>query len=279
MAFMNTPRRRSVNLALELRSGRHYGVFIDDTGSPGLITPGLHAQRKSWVAVVVPPHQVPEVMDQLPNALSFLSELGLNVPEFHFTDIWAGRGEFRKWDLRQRLSIFRFMTHIFATYRFPILVQTFDPEKATTVRSRAEWPERLGPLKFSDHGDLALIFALLRIRMYLKSLDGGNATACVVVDEGRLSSGEAIVLPGLAPTFFAGAVLFASSRLVHPIQLADFAAFVMNRWQLLRVKDSLTQLDETLLEIVSPIADTFINVDSVPVHGWPNITNIRQGMN
>jgi hypothetical protein len=33
-----------INLATELRSGRHYGVFIDDTGSPGLDTPGLHSK-------------------------------------------------------------------------------------------------------------------------------------------------------------------------------------------------------------------------------------------
>ena len=279
LAVVNPHPQKSVNLALELRSGRHYGVFIDDTGSPGLKTPGLHIGRKSWVAVLVPPHQTAEVMDQLPSALSFLRELGLKDPEFHFTDIWAGKGEFRKLDLQQRLGIFRFMAHIFATYRFEVLVQTFDPDNATDTRSRAEWPESLGPLKFSDHEDLGLIFALLRVRMHLKSLEGGNATACVVVDEGRLSSGKAIVLPGLAPTFFAGAVLFASSRLVHPIQLADFAAFVMNRWQLLRVKDSLTELDKTLLEIVAPIGENFVNIDSVPVHGWPNVTSLRQGMN
>jgi hypothetical protein len=276
---MNTPARKSVNLAQELRSGRHYGVFIDDTGSPGLITPGLHLQRKSWVAVIVPPHQTAEVMDQLPNALSFLRDLGLKDPEFHFTDIWAGKGEFRKLDLQQRLGLFRFMGHIFATYGFQVLVQTFDPENATDLFSRAEWPETFGPLKFSDHGDLALIFALLRVRMHLKKIDGGGASACVVVDEGRLASGKAIVLPGLAPTFFAGAVLFASSRLVHAIQLADFAAFVMNRWQLLRVKDNLSELDKTFLQIVSPIGESFVNIDSVPVHGWPNISSLRQGMN
>lgn len=50
VAVMKPARQRVVNLASELRSGRHYGVFIDDTGSPGLTTPGLHAQRKSWVA-------------------------------------------------------------------------------------------------------------------------------------------------------------------------------------------------------------------------------------
>lgn len=58
---MNAFPRKSINLALELRSGRHYGVFIDDTGSPGLQTLGLHAQRKSWVAVIVPPQQTAEL--------------------------------------------------------------------------------------------------------------------------------------------------------------------------------------------------------------------------
>lgn len=276
---MKTIVPETVNFAQELRSGRHFGVFIDDTGSPGLMTPGLHAQRKSWVAVLVPPDQIAEVMDQLPSALSFLRELGLKNPEFHFTDIWAGRNEFDKLTLQQRLGIFRFMSHIFATYRFEVLVQTFDPENAVEVRSRAEWPETFGPLKFSDHEDLALIFALLRVRMHLKTLQGGEATACVVVDEGRLSSGTAMLLPGLAPTFVAGAVLFASSRLVHPIQLADFAAFVMNRWQLLRVKDKLSDLDKTLLEILSPIAERFLNIDAMRIHGWPNLINLRQSMN
>jgi hypothetical protein len=46
---------RTINLAAELRSGRHHCVFIDDTGSPGLVTPGLRSRRKSWVAVIVSP--------------------------------------------------------------------------------------------------------------------------------------------------------------------------------------------------------------------------------
>lgn len=159
----NTPPKTTLNLAVELRSGRHYGVFIDDTGSPGLDTPGLHRQRKTWVAVLVPPHQVVEVMDQLPNALSFLKELGLKDPEFHFSEIWAGKGEYQKLSFEQRLGIFRFMAYMFATYRFQVLVQTFDPDNAVDIQSRADWPDSFGPLKFSDHEDLALIFVLIGV--------------------------------------------------------------------------------------------------------------------
>jgi len=269
--------RKMINFADELRSGRHYGVFVDDTGSPGHETPGLHLKRKSWVAVLVPPSRTSEVMDQLPNALSCLSELGVRNPEFHFTDIWAGKGEYAKLDLQARLGIFRFMAYIFASYRFPVLVQTFDPDNATDVQRQADWPSHFGPLRVSDHEDLALIFLLLRVRLYLKGPECGNATGCVVVDEWRHC--RSFELPGLAPTFCAGAVLFASSRSVHAIQLADFAAFVLNRWQLLRVKERLTDLDKTFLQILSPVAERFVNIDTLRVHGFPDLTNLRQGMN
>ena len=275
---MKSATHLTIQLATELRSGRHYGVFIDDTGSPGLNTPGLNAKRKSWVAVIVPPAHVAEVMDQLPSALSFLKEVGIKNPEFHFADIWAGRNAFAKMDLQARLGIFRFMAFIFSTYRFPVLVQTFDPDNAADFQRDSDWPETFGPLRVNDHGDFALIILLIRIRRYLKSPEQGNATACVIVDEGRLKEGSSIVLSGLKPTFCAGAVLFASSRTVHPIQLADFAAFAMNRWQLLRVKEKLNEIDKTLLEMLSPVAECFPNIDTVRVHGFPNVTKLREGI-
>ncbi len=279
---MKTPAQQTINLAAELRSGHHFGVFIDDTGSPGLNTPGLHSKRKSWVAVLVPPHQIIEVMDQLPKALLALKEFGLKDPEFHFTDIWAGKGDYKKLTLQQRISIFEFMAHIFEIYRFQVLVQTFDPDNAAELLnhdSAADWPANLGPLKLSSHEDLALIFVLSRIHMHLKSLEGGNASACVIVDEGRLAHGSAIVLSGFEPTFCAGVIFFANSRITKPLQLADFAAFAMNRSQLLRVKDPLGDLDKKFLKILSPIAECFINIDQIKIHNADCITNLRQGMN
>ncbi len=49
------------------------------------------------------------------------------------------------------------------------------------------------------------------------------------------------------------------------------------RWQLLRVKAELSQLDKTFLEIASPIGKNFVNIESVTLHDWPNISNIREG--
>jgi hypothetical protein len=38
----------------------------------------------------------------------------------------------------------------------------------------------------------------------------------------------------------------------------------------------LGELDRALLEIVSPIVECFVNIESVQVHGWPNVSNLRE---
>lgn len=277
---MNSHRAiRTVNLASVLRSGKHYGIFIDDSGSPGTSQPGLHSNRKTWVAVLVRPHQVAEIMDQIPSALSYLRTLELQNPEFHFADIWAHKGEYAKLSLDQRLGIFAFMAHIFATYQFEVLVQTFDPDQAKEITASAEWPETFGPLQLKNHEDLALTFLLLRLKRHIEERLPPDSSGCVIVDEWkRFKNGRSFQVGGLSPAFHEGAVLFADSRHAPPIQLADFAAFVVNRWPILRVKSELTEIDKRFLEAVAPLTSCASNLDNIKVHGWPSVQNLRQGM-
>jgi len=60
------------------------------------------------------------------------------------------------------------------------------------------------------------------------------------------------------------------------VQLADFAAFAMNRSQLIRVKSHISELDMSLLEILTPIVELFVNIDSAPLSGAA--CTARQGM-
>jgi hypothetical protein len=266
-----------IDLFNELKTGRHYGVFIDDTGSPGLRTPGLHSERKSWVAVLIRPRQVLDVLRQLPEAIEALKEIGVHQPEFHFAEIWAARGPFRELTYDARIGIFQFMANIFSIYNFRVLVQTFDPENSADVQRRADFPKTLGPLKFDDHADLALIFSLLRVRFCLRHIDK-DATACVYVDEGRLSAGSQFVVPGLAPQFCGGTVEFQSSKVMTPLQLADFAAFAMNRWQVLRVKEQLSNADKELLKILTPVASCFENLDTLQIEDLDGLVRLRDAM-
>jgi hypothetical protein len=246
----------------ELRAGKLHGVFIDDTGSPGLSNSALHPERKSWVAVVVSPGHVAEVLRQMPGAIRVLQrETG--ATEFHFADIYAGRKHFKGVDLRLRLAFFRFMADMFIIYRFPVIVQTFDPTNIDDLRRRGleTFPERLGPFNLTKPNDLALLFLLMNVKQFLKKQSAGPGPwARVFVDEGFQKNGAAIPIPTFEGCFADGLVCFAQSHSVYPIQLADFAAYCHNRVQLIIARPKLEPFDKMLVEILSPIAWNFQNV-------------------
>jgi hypothetical protein len=246
----------------DLATGLKYGVFVDDTGSPGLESapPNLHPERKSWVGVVVPPNQMPEVIEQLPRAIEEL-RCFTGAEEFHFADIYAAKGRFRGINLQVRLALFKFMAKIFSIYKFPIFVQTFDPTSLDDIRKRAPFPNRVGPFNLTKPNDTALFFLLIRIKQYIEKNRSGSETARVFVDEGYKRNGTAIYIPSWKSVFADGLICFARSSSIHPIQLADFAAFALNRTQLLIGKKKLNSLDKQLLEILSPMAWNYQNIE------------------
>lgn len=264
------PAFRYQDFVDEQRKGLVHGVFVDDTGSPGLqTTPGnLHPRRKSWVAVIVPRSVIAEVWDQLPRAFDELQSM-MGASEFHFADVYAGRKDFKKLSLRERLAIFEFMAHIFSIYKFPILVQTFDPKSLAAVRAKAKFPDRLGPFNLQKPEDAALFLLILRIKWHLhENYAPMERRARLFVDEGFQRNGAAIQLSSLADIFCDGLVCFAKSDAILPIQLADFAAFCMNRMQLLIGRPKLSELDYGLMEIIQPVARNFQNIPVLPLSDW-----------
>lgn len=242
----------------ELSSGGVFGVFIDDTGSPGLATPSprLHPNRKTWVAVVIPPSQMAEVLTQIPKAVEELYNI-TGATEFHFTDIYQGRKEFKDIDLNIRLGIFEFMASIFQKYHFPVFVQTLDPDLLITIKEKAPFSEIASLFNFSKTEDAALWFLLIRLKQFLLEESG---IARIFVDEGYKKAGIAIHLPTFHSVFSEGLICFARSSSILPLQLADFAAFVLNREQLLLSKQNLNDLDISLLKLLEPVVHMFKNI-------------------
>lgn len=259
----------------EMSQGEVFGIFIDDTGSPGITDAPLnfHPERKTWVAVIVPPSQIAEVMQQMPQALDELRHL-VGADEFHFTEIYSGKKQFKNIDLQVRLGLFEFMAYIFSAYGFPVIVQTFDPETLEDVRLRSgsQFPDSISPFNFSKCEDLALFILLLRLKWYIKETETYPSTkARVFIDEGFKNNGIAIRIPTFDDVFADGQICFAKSSSIYPIQLADFAAFSLNRVQLLGGREHRSPLDTRLLEILSPVAFNYINIEQkiIPVdkHG------------
>lgn len=267
-------RFRYADFLSELRQGTRYGVFIDDTGSPGLSPAShLHPERKSWVAVVMPPTHSAEVMDQMPGAIEEI-RVATGAKEFHFTDIYNRRKKFENVDLQTRLALFRFMAFIFSKYKFPVIVQTFDPNNVADLHSRAALPKRIGPFNLTKAGDLALFFLLIRVKWFLQKENvSKDVSARVFVDEGFQKNGAAIKIPMFRDFFADELVCFARSDVIFPLQLADFAAFCLNRTQLIIAKPEVSDLDREMLSILSPIAWNYVNLPTVPFDGFESGTS------
>lgn len=248
----------------ELAAGRAYGIFIDDTGSPGLANtpPNYLSGRKTWVAVIVPPYQMAEVLEQFKRALHTLKE-ATGATEFHFTDIYSGRKEFKGVDLQIRLMLFELMASIFSQYQFPIIVQTFDPETLADVRKRlaGRIPERIPQFDLTREEDAALFFLLICLRWFMEETsEFPNVKARVFIDESYKKTGVGIKIPTFEKVFCDGLVCFAQSSSIVPIQLADFAAFALNRSQLLGGRDKRKSLDLKLLQILTQADFNYLNI-------------------
>jgi len=251
----------------ELTCGKAYGIFIDDTGSPGLVDlpPNYLPKRKSWVAVVVPPHQMNEILEQFPKALRKLQE-ATGATEFHFADISAGRKEFKKVDLEFRMQLFEFMAFIFSQYQFPIIVQTFDSETLAHMRAQLgdEMPVHIPHFDLTREEDTALLFLLIRLKWFMEKLpEYPRFKARIFIDEGHKKNGIAIKIPPFENVFEDGLVCFCQSSSILPIQLADFAAFALNRVQIIGGRDKRNSLDQRLLQILSQIAFNYVNIEQI----------------
>src|SRR5688572_754339 len=149
----------------ELVTGSHYGVFIDDTGSPGGSSSKLlPASRKTWVAVVIPPSQIRQTYHRFGALLAYIKDR-LNVSELHFSDIYGGNREFTDVEWGDRLGIFETIAKSFGEYGYTILIQSLEPSQLQEWKAELQLPPSLGVFNFKKHGDTALFFLLLKVRM------------------------------------------------------------------------------------------------------------------
>lgn len=244
----------------ELASGKYIGVFIDDTGSPGLTEtpPYLHPDRSTWVAVVIQPDRLPDLMAKYSSL--FLSGLNLfyGATEFHSTDVFSANGPFKGVDLKTRLDLLSVMAGIVKRYDAQILTENLDPDAVDAIRAKvSSLPSKLGPFDLRTPKGMALVSLLNRVSEYVvKTRQTVDTRAYVIVDAGILRHGMAITSPW--PSVFArDKVYFADSRSICLLQLADFAAFGLNRVHLSLGRTEIKPADAALLEMLSTISSNY----------------------
>jgi len=256
------PSRPSLPTVNRFLSAEFCGTFIDDSGTPGQSSPSehLHPGRKTWVALVLEAHHVATVYREMPGALSELAR-HVNANEFHAVDIYGGTGEFASASLNIRLAFLESLAYLFATYRFPVLVQTFSPANVAEHEPVLSAAGTIGPFDFTSATDAGLLLLIRQVREYLAQQPQSFQEPCVLVaDEGRCKAGAFVPVPPFASFAIHGGLFFESSRAVFPLQLADFAAFSINRTQWLLSKQHRTDLDNWILCLFSTFSSCFVNL-------------------
>lgn len=250
-----------------LTSGHYCGVFIDDTGTPGQSSPSPHLDpsRKTWVALVLSSSQLATVYREFPGVLQELHRQ-LGVSEFHATELLSGKGLLRGVPIAKRFAVFEFLAHIFASYQFPLLVQTAGERTIADHEESFNKLGTIGPFDFTSPPDAGLLLLILKVRRYLR--EGAalySAPGLIAIDEGRMTDGAFIPAPGLADFTHHRGIFFRNSASTFPIQLADFAAFGLNRMQWLMAKADRTEREKIELTILADASFNCVNLPKMPI--------------
>lgn len=242
------------------------GIYIDDTGTPGVKPPSkfLHTRRKSWAAVLIPESEAKNVGEELSSILEDLNKV-YGLSELHFTEIYSGKGKYRKEiSFEERFGLIDKIVTILKSYKLPILYQTTSPESLKDNKSIYVFPEKCGFLDLSNHEHASLYLLLRRVRNFMS----GNPTLFpnplpVFVDEGIVKAGTVKDIPDISEFFLNGQINFDKSHRIPFLQLADFAAFAIGKSQWLQAKGNLKQNEIKFLDMVSPNNLWVVNLDLV----------------
>ncbi len=214
------------------------GIYIDDAGTPGVQSKSkfLPEDRKSYCAVIVPgevAHQVSIALDIFLNGV----KKDYGAEELHFTDIYSGRGVWKKVTVEDRIKVFDLMLMIMSKFRLPVFFQTssetFEISKMAQLTSiEGEW------WNLSNTSHQALLFLIHVIANELRTFRRESSTPPefrepfeVIVDEGLMKPGAQAELPSWSDVVLDKKLIFSSSASCPGLQLADFAAFCISRAQ------------------------------------------------
>jgi hypothetical protein len=225
-------------------------VAIDDTYGPTGPTRSKYVTgaRRTHVAVLFEDNEVAEVRGQLRDCLGYMGELLPRAPkEFHFVDIYNGYGEWKPFKQDGRnLALIEAFGSIYATYRWPVIVQTVDDR---TLRGHGieGFKGVADGLDLSDRQDLSLLMLCLKIK---KRLADGSLPLTVIVDEGKKKRGAAF-----GRRIFRDRQQYqgwyAASGEEPLLQIADLLAFCINRMTHLSLKDGRTDTDLEFIGLVN----------------------------
>jgi len=162
-----------------------------------------------------------------------------NAKELHFTDIYSGRGIWKKVTVAERMEIFDLMASVLINFELPVFYQTWSKEFKNDHELAFKKIKNLKIENFWNAQEVdhfGLMFLLFRMREGIKEIrkvipGDFDESFQVYVDEGIAKAGNSIPIPCKGGDIFKEKVHFESSEHNLGIQIADFCAFIISRSQ------------------------------------------------
>lgn len=224
-------------------------IYIDDTGNAQHRSDFKYdtSMSASWCAILLNEKQHLSALNFMSRELKELYRQ-LELDEFHFADIFSGKGIYRH--VENRLDFFKEFSAFSSLEQYVVLFQSFaedDYERLKIKKTHAT----IDGFKLYDYSDFALYNLLLQIGRFLYTNSDYTKPCKIVIDEGRCKNNSYQNCSILGNILENGKILYKSSKEEPLLQLADFTAYTLNHCNWLDMKNSLNEYDKKFLKIAS----------------------------
>lgn len=231
-------------------------IFIDDTGSPGNKSKSAYISESTvtWAAVILNYDQVNQIEGKIVE-LSKIINRESSISEFHFKDIYCGKGEFENVDIKVRILIIKLFVSLYNKYSPMVLVQSINKNTLTNSGFRDNFKKtKIDGFNFNKPKDFGLFCLLLGCQKYIKAnTKEYQLPVDIFIDEGRQKANTSQNVKSISDITPNGQVKYCSSKDVMLLQFVDFIAFTLNRIQNNFAKENMKKFDQIFMHIVGQI--------------------------
>ncbi len=225
-------------------------VYIDDTSFAGNSEQGLvDKSTVLWTAVILKEKQKQLLEECVEKLLDYF-----RVSEFHFKEIYGGRGEFANFSFEDKLKIVECFVALYNKYRPMCLIGTCDKNTLSNTGFSDKFQKfKIDGFSFEKPKDYSLYVLLLNIQRYIKNKKKKyKQYRClqirIIIDEGRQKVGSTQKIVGDDVDYIE--LQYESSQQIKLLQFADFLAFVSNRIVTNIEKERKTEFDKAFMQSV-----------------------------
>lgn len=223
-------------------------IYIDDTGTPQKSKSKYDSgDWKSWVAVVLDSKERIEISEGI-DWIRKYAIVGLEINEFHFTDIFSGKNEFKKISIEKRIKIFELFAQLYKHYNCPILIQSLSDDDVIRNKMTEFKQIKIPGFDFSKNSDLCLWLLLIRLKNS-EVFKKYQLPVEIFIDNGIQkpnTSRKSIELQDFALN---SELKYIDSKSDSLMQFIDFIAFCLNRTRWILMNNKKDNSDFKILEI------------------------------